>query len=225
MIARLLISPSLTERKKVITQILSSHISSGSLNDPDLLYFQADSKLGIEQARQIKSHLSTKPHSLKGKIVILENASSLTTEAQNALLKILEEPPKKTLIILSVNSESDLIDTVTSRCEITRLQGSENLQQVTGEIEKLLNSKIGQRFEYIEKLKDKEQFLKNLTLYFHQNLRSHPKGVNVTFLNELLHAEMWAKQNVNIRAILEYLMLVMPARHRYAQALAGEPSK
>lgn len=211
MIARLLISPDQNLRIEAIADILTSHISSGSLNNPDLLYFKSDSKLGIEQARQIKSHLSIKPNSLKGKIVVVEDASVLTTEAQNALLKTLEEPPKKALIILGVKSESDLIETIISRCQLVRVQSSKlKVQSYNKDIEKLVNSKTAERFEYIEKLKDKDQFLKDLLSYFHQDLRLHPKGANVTFLSELLQAQQWAKHNVNIRAILEYLMLVMP---------------
>lgn len=73
------------------------------------------------------------------------------------------------------------------------------------DIEKLIGSSIEERFEFIEKLKDKESFLLSLVAYFHKKLPS-----NAEFVKELLQAEKWAKQNVNIRAILEYLMLKMP---------------
>ena len=53
-----------------------------------------------------------------------------------------------------------------------------------------------------------DEFLKNLVSYFHRNLTSNTK--NKEFIKNLLTAEEWANQNVNIRAILEYLMLVMP---------------
>lgn len=216
MIARLIISSSLEDLKKEIQQTLASHIGSGNTDHPDILYFSSDSKLGIEQARKIKEHFSLKPYSAKGRAVALEDAANLTVEAQNALLKILEELPKEAVFILGGNSDSKLLPTVVSRCQIIHIPDV-SIQHTPGvgfekDLEKLLASNMEQRFEYVEKLKDRGEFLKLMVHYFHQNLRSHPKGANLNFLKEILQAEEWAKQNVNIRAILEYLMLVMPQK-------------
>ncbi len=227
MIARLLIGPTET-RVKEVEEILVLNLEGYRTNNhPDLLYFNSDSKLGITEARKIKEFFSLKPYSAKGRAVILEEASNLTHEAQNALLKTLEELPKTALFILCANSDAALLPTVISRCQIIRITNNE--LRITNnykeDIEKLLESSIEERFEYVEKLKDREEFFHSLVNYFHQNLASHLRGGNVNFLKKLLLSEEWQKQNVNLRAILEYLMLVMPARHRYAQALAGEPSK
>lgn len=209
MIARLLIG----SREERIEKIKSFLERSGFKNPhPDLLYFDPDSKLGIAEARKIKEFFSLKPYSGKGRAVILEEASDLTTEAQNALLKTLEELPEHALFILGAVSDAKLLPTVLSRCQITRLQdtGYSEQKDYKEDIEKLLNFTTPERFEYIEKLKDREGFLKSLVQYFHKNARLHPWGVNGSFLKELLQAEEWQKQNVAIRAILEYLMLVMP---------------
>lgn len=222
MIARLIISSSLEDLKKEVQQTLDSHIGSGNtdhpdvLYHPDILYFSSDSKLGIEQARKIKEHFSLKPYSAKGRAVVLEDAANLTVEAQNALLKILEELPKEALFILGADSDSKLLPTVVSRCQIIYIPDV-SIQHTPGvgydkEVEKLVNSSIEERFEYVEKLKDREEFLKFMLHYFHQNLPSHIGSGNTDFLKELLQAEEWAKQNVNLRAILEYLMLKMPQK-------------
>ena len=217
MIARLLISASLQQRIGEIKKI----IAEAELKNPhpDLLYFSSEAKLGIEQARIIKEHFSLKPYSSLGRGVVLEDASSLTDEAQNALLKTLEELPEYGLFILATDSDLKLLPTVLSRCQIVRMQPS-RLQAKSSypeEIEKLLKSTVEQRFEYIEKLNDREEFLHALVSYFHQQLqesthaRTNLAGLN-QFLKALLQAEEWQKQNVNIRAILEYLMLVMPSK-------------
>lgn len=228
MIARLLISPSLKVRLNEINKILSGE--NFPPNHPDLLYFPNDSKLGIEQARKIKEHFSLKPYSAKGRVVVLEDASCLSLESQNALLKTLEEPPEEAVLILGAKSESDLLPTVLSRCEIVILNSFQDLsddmipkqssleqsQEIQHDIEKLLSLSIEERFEYVEKLKYREEFLHAMILYFRSTLYDAPvqQSVNrkdtVRFLNKLLQAEQWAAQNVNIRAILEYLMLVMP---------------
>lgn len=226
MIAKLLISSNLTDRLKFVEEILGEE---GLKNPhPDLLYFQERDKLGIEQARAIKGHFSLKPYQSKGRAVVLEDASNLTIEAQNALLKTIEELPKDALFILGADSDTKLLPTVVSRCQITNLQYKLDTQDADKreQVEKLLAATIEERFEYIEKLKDRKEFLYFLIQYFHQNLPSHavsasfeakPKagegGGNTEFLKELLEAERWATQNVNIRAILEYLMLKMPKRN------------
>ncbi|MBI2020268.1 hypothetical protein HYS94_02500 [Candidatus Daviesbacteria bacterium] len=217
MIAKLLISPSLEDIKKEIDQTLRSHLGSGNTNHPDVLYFNADSKLGIAEARKIKEHFSLKPYSAKGRAVVLEDASNLTIEAQNALLKTLEELPKEGLFILGVDNESKLLPTIISRCQVIHIPEVSSYPTpgvgiYIADIERLLRISIEERFEYIEKLKDREEFLYALVNYFHKNLASHIQSGSTDFIKELLQAEEWANQNVNIRAILEYLMLVMPSK-------------
>lgn len=207
MIARLLISSSLKQKIGEIEKILSQ---AGLKNPhPDLLYFPSDTKLGIEQARIMKKHFSLKPYSAKGRGVVLEDATNLTVEAQNALLKTLEEPPADALLILGAPSDANFLPTILSRCQVERLQGTGDRGQkdYKEDIDKLLDSGMEQRFEYIEKRKDREEFFHSLVNYFHQDLPN-----NSGFTKELLQAEEWQKQNVNIRGILEYLMLVMPQK-------------
>lgn len=207
MIARLLISQSLDSRIKGMEQVISQ--AGLSISHPDLLYFTYDCKLGIGEARRIKEHFSLKPYSSKGRMVVLEDASKLTLDAQNALLKTLEELPENAIFILGADSDSKLLPTVLSRCQVERLQATGYRQQENykEDIEKILNSSVEQRFEYIEKLKDREEFLHYIIGFFHKRLPA-----NSEFVSELLQAEEWQKQNVNIRAILEYLMLVMPQK-------------
>ncbi len=214
MIARLLISPNIKRRKEEIKAILASCLKCIDTNHPDLLYIKEGGKRGIAEARRIKEHFSLKPYSAKGRIAILENAEVLTIEAQNALLKTLEELPQDAILILGAGSETNLLPTILSRCQITRFQETNlagfphSTHGVKSEdIEKLLNSSIEERFEYIEKLKNKEEFLKALLRYFHQDLVRHKD-----FLAKLLQAEEWAKQNVNIRSILEYVVLFISCR-------------
>lgn len=219
MIARLLISQDLEVRVGEIRKILmennlSPNLPAGRQGHPDLLYLPYDFKLGIAEARKIKEHFSLKPYCAKGRAVVLEDASNLTVEAQNALLKTLEEPPPEAILILGAPSEVKFLPTILSRCEIvilTEHSAYNNYNIYNDYIEKLIDSDIEERFEYIEKLKDREAFLHAMVYYFHKNLASHMSSGNTDFLKELLQAEKWANQNVNIRAILEYLMLVMPS--------------
>lgn len=80
--------------------------------------------IGIDEIRHIQGFLKLKTTGGQPirRAVIVENSQTMTVEAQNAFLKILEEPPKDTIIILTVKDEKTLLPTVTSRCQIIRVQ-------------------------------------------------------------------------------------------------------
>lgn len=209
MLAKLIVHPDKVKRIKAIENLLKD--KSFKNPHPDLLYFTENDKLGVEQAKKIREHLSIKPIITKGKALVLENAANLTLDAQNALLKTFEEPPDETLILLGTDNEFQILPTILSRCEVSYL-GEERAERLEAskfnhDIEKLLNNSVKERFEYIEKLEDKDEFLQALVYFFRQKLQENQRYLD--FTKELLQAEAWAKANVNIRGILEYLMLIM----------------
>lgn len=89
-------------------------------NSPDFLrIFPEEEKLsiGIEEAKKIVKFLSQKPYEKTSKLVLVENARYLTIQAQNALLKTLEELPDFATIILECGKQNELLETVVSRCQ------------------------------------------------------------------------------------------------------------
>ncbi len=212
---KLFISQSLEQRIKQIQQTL---IEYEFINPhPDLLYFNHEQMLKVEQAKEIRQFLSIKPYFAKGKAVAIESSHNLTTYAQNSLLKTLEEPPENTLILLGAEKESQLLPAILSRVEITQIKSKDpqlnepTNQQFNNEtIEQLINSSIEQRFQFIEKLEEKAEFLFALTRYYRNNLKDNSK--NLEFIKKIVKAEEWNASNGNIRAILEYLMLELPGR-------------
>jgi DNA polymerase-3 subunit delta' len=84
------------------------------------------SKIGIEkkkgimsvhEAERISEELALKPHSGVAKVMIVWCADKLNTQAANKLLKIIEEPPSKTFLILTTDKEESILDTIKSRCQ------------------------------------------------------------------------------------------------------------
>lgn len=75
--------------------------------------------IGIEQVRGLDHFLSLKVPSKLGisRLVVIEDSQKMTTEAQNAILKTLEEPPAGTLIILTVSYPQALLPTIRSRVQ------------------------------------------------------------------------------------------------------------
>ena len=72
-------------------------------------------QISIDQIREIKRHIYQKPIKAKVKFVVIKDADMLTIEAQNALLKLLEEPPSHAVIVLVTQRKQKLLPTVRSR--------------------------------------------------------------------------------------------------------------
>jgi DNA polymerase-3 subunit delta' len=84
------------------------------------------SKIGIEkkkgimsvsEAERIAEELALKPHSGVAKVMVIWCADKLNIQAANKLLKIIEEPPNKTFLILTTDKEERILDTIKSRCQ------------------------------------------------------------------------------------------------------------
>jgi len=74
----------------------------------------------IEKIRELQQMLSLSAYFGKYKVAIIDEAEKLTNASQNALLKTLEEPPQKTVIILITENADKIIPTVKSRCVIKK---------------------------------------------------------------------------------------------------------
>lgn len=85
-------------------------------NHPDFQLIEADGKIKIEQIRQLQEKIAEKPIHGNRKIVIIDNSDCMTLEAQNCLLKTLEEPPEYVVMILITSNENRIIKTILSRC-------------------------------------------------------------------------------------------------------------
>jgi DNA polymerase-3 subunit gamma/tau len=83
----------------------------------DLIEIDAASNRGIDQIRQLKEKIEFSPSEGKFKIYIIDEVHMLTTEAFNALLKTLEEPPGHVIFILATTDVHKLPPTILSRCQ------------------------------------------------------------------------------------------------------------
>lgn len=96
----------------------SSCIKFNSNNHPDFTIIDSEDgkNIKIGQIRLLQEQISEKPIVSEKKVYIINNADLMTIEAQNCLLKTLEEPPEYALIILILANENKLLNTIKSRC-------------------------------------------------------------------------------------------------------------
>lgn len=134
-------------------------------NHPDVLIVEPDpdsksSAITINQVRELGRKINLKPYQSDFKVAIVKEAQRMTKEAQNALLKTLEEPPVQSVIILTVPHPTLLLPTVVSRCrkvalaseiEIDR-QSASHTEAVSG-LFSLLKSDRKERLFWLEEKK------------------------------------------------------------------------
>ena len=90
----------------------------GSGNHPDIIQVQPKGPfIKIEQIRGLLQTLSMKPYEARTRVVIISEAHCMNAAASNALLKILEEPPDRSMLVLMATRKSDLLPTIASRCQ------------------------------------------------------------------------------------------------------------
>lgn len=98
-------------------------------NHPDVVWIEPESKsrqIRIEQIRDvILAQMSQTAYEGGWRASVLVGAERMTEAAQNALLKTLEEPPPRAVLILLTEDSSQLLPTIRSRCQRIRLAGSD----------------------------------------------------------------------------------------------------
>jgi DNA polymerase-3 subunit delta' len=90
-----------------------------SHNQPDIIYVTHDKPgtLAIDEIReQVNNDIQIKPYSSRYKIYIIEDAEKMNPQAQNAILKTIEEPPAYGIILLLTTNADALLQTIRSRC-------------------------------------------------------------------------------------------------------------
>ena len=93
------------------------------LRHPDVRVVEADGgTFKISQVRELEREAALAPHSAKRRIYILSEAERMSTEAANALLKTLEEPPDPVILILTASDANLLPPTIASRCQMLNLR-------------------------------------------------------------------------------------------------------
>ncbi len=93
---------------------------ASSYNHPDIKYIKSDKKtVGVDLIRdQVNNDVGILPYSSDKKIYIIEDCEKMTVEAQNSLLKTIEEPPEYVVFVLLTTNVDKFLETILSRCTV-----------------------------------------------------------------------------------------------------------
>ena len=100
-----------------------------SNNQPDIIFISHEKpgSIGVEDIRgQINNDIGIKPYSSPRKVYIMNEGEKMTVQAQNALLKTLEEPPEYAVIIILTTNVDSLLPTILSRCVVLNMKPVED---------------------------------------------------------------------------------------------------
>ena len=199
--------------KKLLAKEYAKIILSSNdiINNPDFLCIEPDgNSIKIDQIRNLQEEIQEKPIISNKKVYIIDDADLMTKEAQNCLLKTLEEPPKFAVIILIGSNENAFLPTIKSRCMIlhfNRLSDSEiksylqkqyNELSVTQSMLDIAGGSIGRAINLKDKQEDYskvEEIINNL---------DKKDLIDIVQASEILY-----KSKENINDILDYINIIL----------------
>jgi DNA polymerase-3 subunit delta' len=113
----------------------SSCLKYNSGNHPDFMVISPEKgTIKIDRIRQMIQALSYPPYESPSRVVLIEDIHTMRQEAANCLLKTLEEPPDKNLLILTASASREILTTISSRCQMIpffSLRQDETVQVLT----------------------------------------------------------------------------------------------
>ncbi len=184
------------------------------INKFDVNFLESEKQIGIPDIRNFQKNAYLKPFKSKEKLLVLFAVNGITIEAQNALLKILEEPPLNTIIILAVENTDLILPTVLSRCKIIKLKDNKETdeEKYLLLLESIKKAGIGERLKIAEKLsKEKENILlilKELIEILRRDLICSPTKEKIKAIKAFQKTYAIIKTtNANRRLVIENLLL------------------
>lgn len=179
-------------------------------NNPDFFLLEPiDNMIKIDQIREMQRHVIEKPIVGKKKVYIIDKADAMRPEAQNCLLKTLEEPPEYIIIILISSVEANLLTTIKSRCTIMKfdrledeqivkyLKEKENIENLNKETIEIFQGSLGKA---LEKLEYKDIYENINKIFFNVE--------NISKIDFLKKSEDLYSQKDKIYDILDYINIL-----------------
>ena len=202
-----------------------SCIEFDSENNPDFQLINSENdKIKIEQIREMQRKIAEKPIISHHKVYIIDNADKMTPEAQNCLLKTLEEPPEYIVIILICSNENNLLSTIKSRCtrlHFDKIENSEILDYINkNEPDKNISPNI---IEFAQGSIGKALKLsENIEIY--ENVEKLIEQMKSKDLIDIMKsAEQLYKSKEEIDFILEFINVILlkfgKQEHKYVKCL------
>lgn len=195
-------------------QILERDLDFNVHKNPDFLLLEKES-FGIDEARNLEKWVIGKPLIDENKVALLI-VGSITFEAQNVLLKVLEEPPTGTYIFISLESLANILDTLLSRIQILEVSKNDLPDSVLTNPTSpnialsFLRSNIKEKFSLIQTLSKKEDKIDMKNLIKNLEEVSHQNQATYDHIKNILTAKIFAStRGASPKMLLEWLSCML----------------
>lgn len=189
---------------------------------PDAVWIAQTREIPISAIRSLRTHFSLSSWQSSFKVAVIEGAHLMNTEAQSALLKLLEEPGRNAILLLLTQYPDLLLDTIRSRAQEIRWYvfpaASKEGLKGTDELQRLKSSLIQERFDYAKKAAETpedaiqilEEWMRAQRLILLEDISRSPKSVaqeehTLKTMQEMLYAVQTT--NVTPRLAVEQVLL------------------
>jgi DNA polymerase III delta prime subunit len=194
-------------------QEINSRIAGWKISSWDITRIPQEGTVGIDLVRDFQRKLSLTPRNSPAKVGVVTDMERLTVEAQNALLKTLEEPPPHTYIIGTTAIPEALLPTIRSRMSVIQLAGmSQKID--TSLLTELMNQPVGKRLQTVETYAanrdDAKKLVSELLAAAHQEMLARPSIELASLIRNLLTAITQLSVNVNQKLVVDNIFLSIP---------------
>lgn len=188
-------------------------IENLKISQADTFYLESEKNIKVAEIKALIAKISLKPHSSKYKIFIIPKSDKLTREAANSLLKVLEEPPGQSIIILFARDEKNLLPTIISRCQKITFQNKQDFKLSEQDkifLEQINKKTIKEKFTLADEVSQREDLETTLDSWLGFYREKMLSGDEVTKIIEaLISAKKYLGQNVNTKLLIENITLEM----------------
>ncbi len=190
-------------------------------------YITPSPSIGIEEIRKLITIINRKSYGGGNRLIYIESFDKATIEATNSILKILEEPPAGTYIVLSCTNLNNLIPTIISRCQIIHDNDKsteselKNFEKTVNLIILILNSSPGKRLliagESVKTRDSALNLLNSMLISLDLCLKEEKVELTlskieiITLISKISSAISYLEKNVNFKAVIDILFLGFPS--------------
>jgi DNA polymerase III delta prime subunit len=199
------------------TEVIEKRLQHLEVKNTDIVYLTDESEhIGIDAVRAFEKRLSLTPYQSPHIAGVILRADRLTTEAQNALLKILEEPPKQVVFFVETTSSDLLLPTIVSR--LMHVTGEVPIAILTADneckqtIQQILSSTPGKKLTIIESIStnrgEMNEWIEKAIITSRAMMLEEPDNKTILQLTKKLmraHGEM--QLNINPHLVLDNVFL------------------
>jgi DNA polymerase-3 subunit delta' len=190
------------------TDVLSHITLPEPAKHPDVIWFNPDgAPLTIDVIRDLQQQVLTKPYQAETRYFILQSVELATVEAQQALLKLLEEPPKHIQFILTSAYPGMILPTILSRVSVITKRYNEEFDDKAVSIDQLSQMSLAEKFDWAASQENPTQTVLELIETHITTFEKNPTLNQIRQLKTLQQTLAFLNAKTNSKLAMEWMVI------------------